>query len=214
MNDMPPFLIVAVAMLAVFALILFAVFALLGGPWLRAALNAAPVPLFHIVAMRLRGNPPTLLIDAYIALKRAGMSVTISDVEDVYIDSRNRVSTSGDLVELVKKGVGIKGVIAHSERMAMIEQGMHPDRPHEHSHAPATPEEVSCEGQQLDEVESVSPIIVLLPALALGGIIQAAGVVYAFVGFNDVHWPLAIGAFIFGGLVESGGVIVLVLRKR
>jgi len=160
---------------------------------LRAALNAAPVPLVRIVAMRLRGNPPTLLIDAYIALKRAGMSVTISDVENVYIDSRNRVSTSSDLVEFVKKGVAIKDVIAHQ---------------------PTTPEEVSYEGQQLDEVESVSPIVVLLPAFALGGIIQATGVVYAFVGFNDVHWPLAIGAFIFGGLLEAGGVIVLVLRKR
>ena len=104
MNDMPEeFLIVAVAILAVFALILFAVLLLLVRPWLRAALNAAPVSLLHIVAMRLRGNPPMLLVDAYIALNRAGRSVTISDVENMSIDNRNWVSTSNDLVELVQQ---------------------------------------------------------------------------------------------------------------
>ena len=106
MNDMPESLVfIAVAMFVFFffALILVAVFALLFRPWLRAALHTAPVSLLHIVAMRLRGNPTTLLIDAYIALKRAGMSATIGDVENVYIDSRNRVSTSDDLVELVKQ---------------------------------------------------------------------------------------------------------------
>ena len=104
MNDMPEdFLIVAVAILAVFALILFTVLLLLVRPWLRAALNAVPVSLLHIVAMRLRGNPPMLLVDAYIALNRAGRSVTISDVEKVYIDNRNWVSTSNDLAELVQQ---------------------------------------------------------------------------------------------------------------
>ncbi|MDP6718159.1 MAG: flotillin-like FloA family protein [Pirellulaceae bacterium] len=97
------FIFIAGTMFVVFALILFAVIVLLVRPWLRAALNAAPVPLIPIVAMRLRGNPPTLLIDAYIALKHAGMSTTIGDVENVYIDNRNRVSTSDDLVELVKQ---------------------------------------------------------------------------------------------------------------
>ena len=100
MNDIHVvFIFIAVTMFVVFALILFAVFVLVR-PWLRAALNAAPVSLFPIVAMRLLGNPPTLLIDAYIALKHAGMSVTIGDV-DVYVENRNRVSTSDDLVELV-----------------------------------------------------------------------------------------------------------------
>ena len=104
MNNVPEaFLIIAVVVAAIFifALILFGV--LLFRPWLRAALNAAPVSLIHILAMRLRGNPPTLLIDTYIALKRAGMSLTISDVENVYIDNRNQVSTSDDLAKLVKQ---------------------------------------------------------------------------------------------------------------
>jgi hypothetical protein len=53
--------------------------------------------------MRLRGNPPMLLIDAYISLRRAGIPTTIVAVEETYIDNKNRVSTSDDLVELVKQ---------------------------------------------------------------------------------------------------------------
>ena len=53
--------------------------------------------------MRLRGNPPMLLVDAYIALKRSGMSATIYDVENVYIDNRNHILTSDELVELVRQ---------------------------------------------------------------------------------------------------------------
>ncbi len=96
------FLFVGVAMLAFLALIVLAVLALLMRPWLRAALHAAPVPLPQIIGMRLRGNPPLLLIDAYISLRRAGISTTIGEVENVYIDSRNRILTSNDLVELVR----------------------------------------------------------------------------------------------------------------
>ena len=47
----------------------------------------------------------------------------------------------------------------------------------------------------------------------LGAIIQAGGVVYTFVGFEDAHLSLVIAALIFGGLVELGG-IVLILQKR
>jgi uncharacterized protein YqfA (UPF0365 family) len=97
-------LLAVLAMLAFFALVVLAVFALLAGPWLRAWLHGAPVPVFQVIAMRLRGNPPNLLIDAYIALKRAGLPASIADVENKYIDARNRVLTSDDLVELMKNG--------------------------------------------------------------------------------------------------------------
>jgi uncharacterized protein YqfA (UPF0365 family) len=74
-------------------------------PWVRAAASGAPVSLLSIVAMRMRGDPAMLLIDAYIALKRAGVHATIVDVESVYIEQRTRVRSRDDLVELVKNAV-------------------------------------------------------------------------------------------------------------
>ena len=103
LNDINPVLFVVFAVLAVFALIFFAVFAMVFRPWLRACLHGTPVPFPQIIAMRLRGNPPILLIDAYINLRRAEISTTIGEVENVYIDSRSRILTSDDLVNLVKQ---------------------------------------------------------------------------------------------------------------
>jgi uncharacterized protein YqfA (UPF0365 family) len=101
---MPETIVFAIAlMLALFCLGLIALFCWLARPWLRAFLHGAPVPLMQITAMRLRGNRPMLLIDAYIALRRSGVPVTIGHVEQYYIDARNRVFTSEDLVELVKQ---------------------------------------------------------------------------------------------------------------
>ncbi|MGI9456706.1 MAG: flotillin-like FloA family protein [Aeoliella sp.] len=98
------FLIVVLAGVAICGLLfVLVIFAMLVRPWLRAVLHRAPVLLPQILAMRLRGNPPLLLIDAYITLRRAGISTTIDEVENVYIDSSTRVSTSDNLVELVKQ---------------------------------------------------------------------------------------------------------------
>ena len=98
-------LFVVVGIVGLFALIVLAGVALLVRPWLRALMYGTPVSVFDVLGMRLRGNPPVLLIDAYIALHRAGVSVTIRDVETVYVDNRNRISTSDSLVELVQKSV-------------------------------------------------------------------------------------------------------------
>jgi uncharacterized protein YqfA (UPF0365 family) len=102
------FLIVIAAML-VFMLLLLGVLALLARPWLRALASGAPVSLLSLVGMRMRGSPAILLIDTYIALRRAGVNASIVDVEGAYIDHRTRVRTRDDLVELVKNAVADKG---------------------------------------------------------------------------------------------------------
>ncbi len=98
------FVFVVLAMSAFVALVAVFVFVLILRPWLRAFLHGAPVSIIHIVAMRLRGNPRWLLIDAYIAIRRANVGATIGEVENAYVGCRSRVLTSDDLVELVKKG--------------------------------------------------------------------------------------------------------------
>ena len=84
----PPLLIVLIFVLGFALLIAFAMAAFLLRPWLRAVLNNTPVSVAHIIGMRLRGNPPILLIDAMIALTRGGVSTTIAEVEGVYVDNR------------------------------------------------------------------------------------------------------------------------------
>jgi uncharacterized protein YqfA (UPF0365 family) len=83
-------------------------FTFVARPWLRAAASGAPVSIFSVLGMRLRGNPPILLVDAYVALRRAGVNASIADVEGAYIDHRTRVRTHDDLVELVKSAVASK----------------------------------------------------------------------------------------------------------
>ena len=101
MQNTPP--VYLLVMLGLFALVMLTVLIQLVRPWLRAILHGTPVTLLQIVGMRLRGNPPSLLIDACVSLNRGGVSATIANVENVYIDHKNRVLTSEDLVEWVKK---------------------------------------------------------------------------------------------------------------
>ena len=95
-------IVAVLVILLIAALVVAAFFVTLVRPWLRGVLYGAPVSLIQVVAMRLRGNPPMMLIDSYIALRRSGVNATIADVENVYIDCRNRVRNAGDLVELVQ----------------------------------------------------------------------------------------------------------------
>jgi uncharacterized protein YqfA (UPF0365 family) len=68
--------------------------------WLREFLHGLPVSLFQILGMRLRGNPPFVMIDAYIQLRRAGEEVTLTELEHTYIDSRSRIFTGAELVNV------------------------------------------------------------------------------------------------------------------
>ena len=91
------------ALLGLFILLFAIVFFFMAfRPWLRALLYGTPVSVFQIMQMRLRGNPPMLLVQAYIKLRRAGMPVTIRDVEAAYVDAKTRISTTEQLVELMK----------------------------------------------------------------------------------------------------------------
>ena len=89
--------------MTLFTLVVVATGLLLVRPWLKSFMYGTPVPMFNILAMRLRGNPPNLLIDAYIALRRAGEQFTIADVENAYIDNKNRIASSDELVALMKR---------------------------------------------------------------------------------------------------------------
>ena len=70
-------------------------------PWMPAFMAGAPIPLFTIVGMRLRQNPVSLLIDAYLQLRWNHVDATIAEVERCYMQNSNRITTAQDLVDRV-----------------------------------------------------------------------------------------------------------------
>jgi uncharacterized protein YqfA (UPF0365 family) len=84
-------------------LMVFMAFVLLFRHWIKAFMNGAPVSIFAILGMLLRGNPRSTLIDAFIQLSHRGSPATIKDVELAYIDNRHRIRNSHDLVGFVEE---------------------------------------------------------------------------------------------------------------
>jgi uncharacterized protein YqfA (UPF0365 family) len=72
-------------------------------PWFRALLMGAPVSALRVFAMKLRGHPPSLLIDAYVVLVHRKLGASLDDVESAYIAHRHQVQSSSDLIELVER---------------------------------------------------------------------------------------------------------------
>lgn len=75
------FLVVALVMLAFFLFVLLNFFFLLVRPWLRAFFAATPIPMFQIVAMRMRGSPVYKILDVGIAASQAGHRIAWEDLE-------------------------------------------------------------------------------------------------------------------------------------
>jgi uncharacterized protein YqfA (UPF0365 family) len=96
-------LLVVALTVVVFAFILFLLFMLLGRSWIKAITSGAPVSIFMLMGMLLRGTPRRLVVDAYIQLHHRGSPATIQDVELRYIANRHRIRSSGDLVDFVEQ---------------------------------------------------------------------------------------------------------------
>jgi uncharacterized protein YqfA (UPF0365 family) len=94
--------LVLLGTILIFGLLVFFLWLSFFRYWIRAVMSGAPVSMLSILAMRLRGNPPSLLIDAYSRLRRDGVNATIADVEIAYMDSKTRVHSGRDLVAFVQ----------------------------------------------------------------------------------------------------------------
>ena len=79
---MPIFLLIAVGVVGlVFAVVLINFF----GLWLRALTSGAPVGIPTLIAMRLRGIPNSLIVNARITAVRAGIEVSTAQLETHYL---------------------------------------------------------------------------------------------------------------------------------
>ena len=80
-------------------------FFLLTTPWLKCFLSGSPFTALHILGMRLRGTPVSIVTDAHIALTHSGIQIDPRRVESAYLSSPTRVQTAADLVNLVRWGL-------------------------------------------------------------------------------------------------------------
>ena len=74
-------------------LVLFLIILHLFNTWLKALLAKAPVSLTNLVAMRLRGVPTSLIIDARITASKAGIELSTDELGSHYLAQGNLLST-------------------------------------------------------------------------------------------------------------------------
>ncbi|QDV48831.1 hypothetical protein [Gimesia fumaroli] len=75
-------------------------------PWRRALLCNSHVSILQIIAIRLRGHPPDLLIDALVKLRMNDKTeISIQQIERCYIKNRQANMDADTLVALVEQEV-------------------------------------------------------------------------------------------------------------
>ncbi len=75
--------------------------------WLRALLAKAPIGFPTLIAMRLRGVPGSLVVDARITAAKAGIEITADNLEAHYLAEGNLVQTVQALIAADKAGISL-----------------------------------------------------------------------------------------------------------
>ena len=70
--------------------------------WLRAALSGAYVCMLNLVAMRLRGVPYGLIVEARIRAMKAGIDIDVNDIESQYLAGGNVIACVQALIAAQK----------------------------------------------------------------------------------------------------------------
>ena len=73
--------------------------------WLRALLAGAPVSLLNLVAMRLRQVPYSVMVDTRIKATKAGITLTMDEVEAQYLAGGNVIACVHALIAAQKAGI-------------------------------------------------------------------------------------------------------------
>jgi len=73
--------------------------------WLRASLSGAHVTIITLVAMRLRRVPYSVLVEARITAVKAGIDVSIEEVETHYLAGGDVIQTVQGLINAQKAGI-------------------------------------------------------------------------------------------------------------
>jgi len=97
----------AAAILGLILLILGFIIITFFSIWLRALLAGAPVGFPTLVAMRLRGVPASVIVDARITAVKAGIELSANDLEAHYLAEGNIIQTVQALIAADKANIAL-----------------------------------------------------------------------------------------------------------
>jgi uncharacterized protein YqfA (UPF0365 family) len=108
MGDQTTFLITSAALLAISLTLILALvgFFFVLRVWIRGVLGGIRISILDIIGMKLRHNPPGLLIDTAVALKHRGLGVGVQEVEKAYLAYKGQTFTPSELADLVVQRLG------------------------------------------------------------------------------------------------------------
>lgn len=106
---MPQFvMMIIMGALFIGALIVFGLFFYFGGVWIRAFASKARVPMSTLVGMKLRKVPPTLIVEALIRLKKAGLlEIDTDSLEAHYLAGGDVLNVVNALIAADKAGIAL-----------------------------------------------------------------------------------------------------------
>lgn len=96
-------IVIGIIIFAVYAVLHFFIAGKIAKPFLRALFAGGKVSLAQIIGMNLRGNPPLLIVDAYVVLLHSKVQITVSELESLYMANKYFIHNAQSLVELAKK---------------------------------------------------------------------------------------------------------------
>jgi uncharacterized protein YqfA (UPF0365 family) len=108
MGDQTTLLITWAALLVISLVFLAGFFSVLR-VWIRGVLGGVRISIFDVIGMKLRRNPPGLLIDTALALKYRGFEVGVQEVETAYMAYKGQAFTPSELADVVVQHLGKSG---------------------------------------------------------------------------------------------------------
>jgi len=99
--------VILIIVAAVVALVVLAVVLSFLNTWLKAMLAGAPVSILTLIAMRLRGVPYGMIVDSRIMAVKAGLDLSINQLEEHYLAEGHLIPTIQALIASEKAGMDL-----------------------------------------------------------------------------------------------------------
>ena len=97
--------VVFLILLSICCVALFICFLLWIKLWMRAVLAGAPIPLVHLLAMRLRKINVADIVDAYIVARKTGVDIGVADLEMHLLAGGNAPQTVAGLAAAAEAAI-------------------------------------------------------------------------------------------------------------
>ena len=95
---MLPWTMIVIIPLVIIGLIIIGLFFYFLRIWVRALVSRAPVSLINLIGMKLRGTPPTLIVDARIRAVKAGLNIDTDALEPHFLAGGNVINVVQALI--------------------------------------------------------------------------------------------------------------------